>query len=54
MGLYEVWIRNKQGQEKVIKCAAPDPRSAAEKVIQYPEYSIGWEIVSVQISIHNK
>lgn len=53
MKVYEVWIRNKQGQEKVLACAAPDPRSAAEKVLQYPEYSVGWEVFNVLISIHD-
>ncbi|BDZ81372.1 hypothetical protein Lac3_25810 [Claveliimonas bilis] len=49
MKLHEVWIRNNQGQEKVIECNAPDPRSAAEQVIRYPEFSVGWEIVSVRV-----
>lgn len=49
MKLYEVWIRNNQGEKKIIKCMASDPRAAAEQVIQHPEYSVGWEIISVRI-----
>lgn len=53
MDLYAVWIRNNQGQEKMVECVDFSPRSAAETVTQSTEYSHGWEVFSVQVLQHD-
>lgn len=50
MAQYEVWIRNTNGEEIMLREEGTTPRAAAERVLRKPSYITGWNVFSVQIA----